>query len=1229
MTPPTLPSKPSSPPVSPPPPVSPADPTPSPSSSTTPLLSASEPLPPQIDLAIDVTDTTDVPHATVPEDCTPPLPKPLAPDVPKASTSPLPTPVPPQVSVPSTLPFPDILDASSVPELSSSEPTVPALSSHPVPKPSSMPLSAPISKPSLSPFSSPPVPPVSKLSSPPLSRPSAPRKLSGPSQPRPPVPHPHSIAKPSSPALPRPPLPSTKPSSPPLPTPLVPLAPKPSPAPASSPAPAPAPTPATAPPPSISILEKLIKTCPVWLQLAMAQEKSSLILKKETPGIFLVRKSPDQKAMVLSVRISNQQGEPQVQDVLVKEEKSLIYLEGSVLVFDNIFKLISFYCVSRDILPFTLRLPEVIVQATKYEDIEMISTLGSDFWVSQMNSSSEEPGQGSRPVGHGQGQGHSSSCEIQLSTGTGNDRLWYVNPIFIEEYCSSLEASTPVAAPILRSQSLNTPGSGQGQVPPKFKRPPPRPPNVPEGLLLSQGAKQGNRGTSDSPSPRSPPPPLRVTAKPGQKGEGNSSKGSGEGEKAASQLVSEREVSVTATDPVAATQPLQHLSPHGATAGHRHPAPRPPPHRIPLVPLRRMPSEKRPPPPGQEPPQPDGGTLTLTTPSKKKDEGSVGIVPVASLVCIDVTTNMADEEKELRVEPYAGEIETLQRQGTSETSNSSEAVTVAIPAPLTKRAAPPVPPPRKNKPSQATLTTPLAPDMIGGGLLSINASLDIPQTSSTPLPARMAISIPEGEVREARGADVSLYAPDGGAALPALDHDSYSTSSTEEEADTVASRAGGAVGTNNTKVSMKRTPTIMLDRAKQRLSMVNFSSVFTNFMSADHKLQKRIVELSRDGSSYFGNLVKDYRVYILETMVKHSSSTELLQEIRQMMTQLKSYLIQSTELQNLLEPNVYTEEKLEVIMEAALCKAVLKPLREAVYSGLKDIHARGGCLKRLRENQSVVLGTTTTDLGVTTSVPETTVMEKIQLKLMTLHLEYSPQKKIDLLLKTCKIIYESMSIGCPGRAHGVDDFLPVLMYVLARSNMAFLLLDVEYMMELMDPALQLGEGSYYLTTTYGALEHIKNYDKQAVTQQLSLEIQDSIHRWEKRRTLNKARLSCSSVQDFINVSFLEAGSNTKTLGVHPTTTAQDLCAQCADKFEVLEPESYSLSVLVEGHYQPLAPEEFPLTIKSSLHHSEPRKAFYFVYRPGRTESEGQEAESEETATAAEPEPDEENNLIEI
>lgn len=123
------------------------------------------------------------------------------------------------------------------------------------------------------------------------------------------------------------------------------------------------------------------------------------------------------------------------------------------------------------------------------------------------------------------------------------------------------------------------------------------------------------------------------------------------------------------------------------------------------------------------------------------------------------------------------------------------------------------------------------------------------------------------------------------------------------------------------------------------------------------------------------------------------------------------------------------------------------------------------------------------------------------------------------------------------------------MYVLARSNLSNLQLDVEYMMELMDPSLALGEGtqwwqfspsryckqlcllthiqmcishywssfvclgSYYLTTTYGALEHIKTFDQQrSATRQLSREVQDSIHRWERRRTLHQERMAQVSVR---------------------------------------------------------------------------------------------------------------------
>lgn len=288
----------------------------------------------------------------------------------------------------------------------------------------------------------------------------------------------------------------------------------------------------------------------------------------------------------------------------------------------------------------------------------------------------------------------------------------------------------------------------------------------------------------------------------------------------------------------------------------------------------------------------------------------------------------------------------------------------------TKKPSRPVPPPR-TKPSAC-------PSQAQGRPANQSAGTKIPPPIRRP--------------------DVSLYSPQGGAALGA-DLDSCSTSSTEEEAElnqeqepNHSSPADGRCG----KAGVRRTPTVMLDRARHRLS-----TVLTGLIFHDGRLTKRIVELARDPLSYFGNLVKDHRAFTLETMSKHSTSTELLQEIRQMMTQLKNYLLQSTELQALLEPqHQYNQEKLENIAEAALCKSVLKPLKEPIYKSLEKLHTDVGSMKQLEQNQAVVLGSTTTALGITTSIPEAAAMEKINTKLNKLHQEYSPQKKIELLLKT-------------------------------------------------------------------------------------------------------------------------------------------------------------------------------------------------------------------------------------
>ncbi|KAL1767772.1 ras and Rab interactor 3 [Sigmodon hispidus] len=244
-----------------------------------------------------------------------------------------------------------------------------------------------------------------------------------------------------------------------------------------------------------------------------------------------------------------------------------------------------------------------------------------------------------------------------------------------------------------------------------------------------------------------------------------------------------------------------------------------------------------------------------------------------------------------------------------------------------------------------------------------------------------------------------------GVPASATDQDSYSTSIAKEELE---------FSSPNVK-----KPSMILDKARHRLSFVSFTSVLHAFLSNDRKLYKKVVELAQDKGSYFGSLVQDYNVAL------NSKSG--------------------------WSPTFPAQ--LEAIVESALCKCVLKPLKDAINSSLLEIHSRDGSLQQLKENQLMILATTTTDLGATTSVPEVTVTEQILQKLTSMHKTYSPGKKISIFLKTCKLIYDSTALGNPGKPYGADDFLPVLMFLLDRSNLTEMLLNVEYMMELMDPAL--------------------------------------------------------------------------------------------------------------------------------------------------------------------------------
>lgn len=91
------------------------------------------------------------------------------------------------------------------------------------------------------------------------------------------------------------------------------------------------------------------------------------------------------------------------------------------------------------------------------------------------------------------------------------------------------------------------------------------------------------------------------------------------------------------------------------------------------------------------------------------------------------------------------------------------------------------------------------------------------------------------------------------------------------------------------------------------------SFVFNSLRTPEKRAIRRVVELSRDRRSYFGCLVQDYLGYMSEgagtqAWQGYDSRLELLQTLRQFITQMKSYLVQSSELQPPIESLIPEEQ---------------------------------------------------------------------------------------------------------------------------------------------------------------------------------------------------------------------------------------------------------------------------------------------------------------------------------
>lgn len=839
----------------------------------------------------------------------------------------------------------------------------------------------------------------------------------------------------------------------------------------------------------MSILDRLMQTHSVWLLLSLCDEEARRILQPQPAGSFVVRRCAKLQKKVISMRMDSDAHV--VRDFPVKESQYTFSLEGSGISFADLFRLVAFCCISRDVLPFTLKLPEAISAAKTPTDLEQVAQLGRGFWDSELCNKrkhcvTEEPVCESPQQRLKQWDSKVSPRDSvpviprtrspsELECSQSNGALCFINPLFLQTH-------KPNPSPSPENPETSTsPGNKERQQ------------NRESSVLFRASSKHvktnfglsKSKSTSRTPPPRPPPPRF----------------GSGRSGILRKQKTMPETVSWIKT-PQEKGSLLGRL---GSSLNSLSPSNSPPkrfskPIQVPL--------------------------------SRNKNSSTL-------LDADNIRCQMALDDQTIE-EAVSWSLARLNSNAVESGSPADEHTTTG-----------------RERLSDISIST------------SSSDSLDFSHSFSLPMEASNSMT----------------DRPTGDSSLE----------EEEEEDDGINLESDQEVPPPFKSKKRHSAGTFALPRSL-RGHFRKMSSVFNSLMTPEKRAIRKIVEQSRDKGTYFGCLVQDYLSFLQENCGCHTSGLDLLQTVRQFMTQMKSYLLQSSELDPPIE-SLIPEDQIDQVMEKAMHKCVLKPLKPVLEAALQDFQNSSGTWQQLKENLVLAKAKHPQEMGVDGGIsPDPVAIEKIRHKFQNMCKMYSPEKKVFMLLGVCKLIYTIME-NHSGRMYGADDFLPMLTYVMAQCDMPQLDAEIDYMMELLDPSLLNGEGGYYLTSAYGAMSLIKNFQEDQAARVLSSETRNTLHQWHRRRTAQRTTPSVDDFQNYLRVALQDAssGCTAKTLQVQPYATTEDVCQICADKFKVSDPENYALFLLTDETTQQLAPDTHPQKIKAELHSRPQPQPFYFVY----------------------------------
>lgn len=954
----------------------------------------------------------------------------------------------------------------------------------------------------------------------------------------------------------------------------------------------------------LSVLDRLVHTHAVWLHLGLSHQDARRLLQSQPAGTFVVRKSTSLQKKVISIRM-DKDSTVSIKDFPVKESQYTFSLEGSGLSFADLFRLVAFCCISRDVLPFTLKLPEAITSARTFADLEEVAKLGTGFWDAQLwrkasvsLTGTAAPGRPpppvQRPVSSAAAPGRPrlrTRTPSELECCQSNGALCFINPLFIKVH--------------------QTDGSDQGSTP-----------NTPDTV------EQGLRVESSS---------TEATNKETPHSGGDSSQVCSSDHSESSQSSQRKRHSFGRNTELQDNNRRSSSSQKLRTTESvsRSPPPRPPPPRISpqcsVPPVRQLSMPEK--------------ISWINVPKEKMEQRERGSSFLSHLSCslsispsssppkrLSISSPISIPRRSLPLSLSSLSSSPHRSKASPSPSQEDAQCHLALEDDTIERAV------NRAKLSQQNSTrasnqdscSPADPSFMavskaggdeeageecstGGQRLSdmslstdSSDSLDFSQSSAFFIPP---LHDPSPPTVADFNTHLPLSLPQSHLSYCGMEEDDDEDEEDEEEPDYgVSLESDQDQDQDLTMVPpahhTKRRPSasaLVLQKAL-RGHLRKMSGVFNSLLTPEKRAIRRILELSRDKGSYFGSLMQDYMSYMGEgagtqAWQGYASGLELLQTLRQFITQMKSYLRQSSEMEPPIE-SLIPEDQIDRVLEKAMHKCVLKPLKPVVSTALQEFQVRSGAWQELTENLSLAKARQPHEMGVADTLPPDPVaIEKIKHKFHTMCKLYSPEKKVTTLLRVCKLIYTIMEDNS-GRLYGADDFLPMLTYVLAQCDMPQLDNEILYMMELLDPSLLHGEGGYYLTSAYGAMSLIRNFQEEQAARVLSSETRDTLHQWHRRRTTPRSAPSIDDFQNYLRVALqeLDSGCTAKTLQVRPYATVEEVCQLCAHKFKVSDPENYGLFLLMEGSSQQLAPDTHPQKIKAELHSRPEAAPFHFVFR---------------------------------